>query len=122
MLHFMTLIKHLAAFQPSILFIFKNPYQNLTKTAHKFVFYSLAKLAGPPPSLQPDPSELQTEVISTPRSQAFPKPPLVLLSEQDWATCLEGCLGIGGCRNRPGLGRRQGEPTQASGPGFPSAA
>lgn len=43
----MTLIKHLAASQPSILFIFKkkNPYRKiLTKTAHKFLFYSLAML------------------------------------------------------------------------------
>lgn len=52
----MTLIKHLAAIYPSILFVFKNPYRNLTKTAHKFVFYSLAKLAGSPFRLQPDTS------------------------------------------------------------------
>lgn len=51
----MTLIKHLAAIYPSILFIFKNPYQNLTKTVHKFVFYSLAKSTGSPLCLQPDP-------------------------------------------------------------------
>lgn len=47
MLYFMTLIKHLAASQPSILLIFKkkNPYRKiLTKTAHKFLFYSLAML------------------------------------------------------------------------------
>lgn len=44
----MTLIKHLAAIYPSILFVFKNPYRNLTKTAHKCVFYSLAKSTGSP--------------------------------------------------------------------------
>lgn len=52
----MTLIKHLAAIYPSILFVFKNPYRNLTKTAHKFVFYSLAKSTGSPLCVQPDPS------------------------------------------------------------------
>ena len=56
MLYFMTLIKHLAAIYPSILFVFKSPYRNLTKTAHKFVFYSLAKLTGSPLYWQPDPS------------------------------------------------------------------
>lgn len=54
MFYFMTLIKHLAAIYPSILCAFKNPYRNLTKTAHKFVFYSLATLTGSPLCLQPD--------------------------------------------------------------------
>lgn len=55
MLYFMTLIKHLPAIYPSILFVFKNPYRSLTKTAHKFVFYCPAKLTGSPLCLQPDP-------------------------------------------------------------------
>lgn len=74
MLYFMTLIKHLAAIYPSILFIFKNPYQNLTKTAHKFEFYSLAKLTGSPLCLQPDPSWTLGLGHFHPQKSAFSKP------------------------------------------------
>lgn len=85
MLYFMTLIKHLAAIYPSILFIFKNPYQNLTKTAHKFVFYSLAKLKGSPLYWQSDPSwTLGLGRFLILRGQALLKWPYVLLPEQDW--------------------------------------
>lgn len=82
----MTLIKHLAAIYPSILFIFKNLYQNLTKTAHKFVFHSPVKLTGSPFCIQPDPHytlglfppPFPHPHLSTPRSQVFLKRPCVL--------------------------------------------
>lgn len=102
MLYFMTLIKHLAAIYPSILFIFKNPYRNLTKTAHKFVFYSLAKLTHPPLCLQPDPSGRNSGLgpfsLFRVQRQPFLHRPHVLLPEEAWGFIWKSICGFWSCR------------------------
>lgn len=89
MFYFMTLIKHLAAIYPSILFVFKNPYRNLTKTAHKFVFYSLAKLTGSPLCLQPDRPTLSPGPGPRPLRPArlFPAAPVSCYQSQLGGSC-----------------------------------